>query len=294
MRLPRSLGWAAATLARFHPAPAPWRDDAITDEWFRSHFHYAADVVHAKLAAYCDPASATLLDFGTYDAITPLALALRHGWRKVLAVDIDPGFHALPRLAREQIGLKRLPHNLRCRRIRPGAPLRALGPVDAVMSWSVFEHVDRPLLDGVVADLHATLKPGGVCFIQVDPLYYSPSGSHLGRFAVEPWSHLRMSHDDLRARVLSATPDLVPPDEITEQFRERSFDEYQRFIFRHYEELNRITADELVGLFERNGFALLEQVRHRTGQEVPAELLARHSREDLVTHEIIAVFRAGG
>ena len=270
----------------------PWDGAAIRDEWFRSHFHYAADVVHSKLAPHCDPASATLLDFGCYDGITPLALALRHGWQRVVGVDIDPGFDALPRLAREEIGLAQLPANLEFRRIAPGESLRALGPVDALMSWSVFEHVDRPLLDGVVADLRTAIKPGGLCFVQIDPLYYSPAGSHLGRFSVEPWSHLLLDHEALHAKVMAATADLVPPDEITEQFRSMSWDAYKQFIFRHYEELNRITADELVALFERHGFALMEQIRHRTAQDVPAELLAKHSREDLVTHEIIAVFRA--
>src|SRR5512133_3185267 len=85
--------------ARLKGTSHAWNDAGLSDEWFRSHFHHAADVVHSKLAPYCDPASASLLDFGCYDGITSLALVLRYGWKQVLGVDMDPGFDALPRLA---------------------------------------------------------------------------------------------------------------------------------------------------------------------------------------------------
>jgi len=274
------------------PIPAAWNDDRISDEWFASHFRYAADVVHEALAPRLDPAASTLLDFGCYDGITGLGLMLRHGWKGVVGIDIDPGFAALPRLASEQIGLARLPDGLEFRRIGAGESLAAAGPVDAIMSWSVFEHVERPLLDAVVADFHSVLAPGGLCFVQIDPLFYSPQGSHLGRFATAPWAHLRMSESALQQFVLAAAPETVPPDEITEQFRSMSFDDYKRFIFRHYQELNRITADELVALFTRNGFELLWQNRRRTEEAIPADLHGQYDEELLRTCEIFALFRS--
>jgi len=266
--------------------------DRITDEWFASHFRYAADVVHEALSPACDPASSTLLDFGCYDGTTALGLLLRHGWKRVIGVDIDPGFDALPRMAREQIGLARLPAGLQFRRITANESLAGVGPVDAIMSWSVFEHVDRSILDAVVADFRSALAPGGHCFVQIDPLYFSPQGSHLGRFAAQPWAHLRMADDELERFVMAAAPDTVPAEEITEQFRSMPFDEYKRFIFRHYRELNRITADELLSLFTRNGFELLWEKRRRTTEPVPEELNGRYDEDLLRTCEIFALFRS--
>ena len=275
------------------PEPAPaWTDTRITDEWFASHFRYAADVVHEALSPVCNPAAAALLDFGCYDGTTGLGLLLRHDWKRVIGVDIDPGFDALPRLSREQIGLQRLPQGLQFRRIAPGESLQPVGRVDAIMSWSVFEHIDRKILDWVVADFHSVLAPGGHCFVQIDPLYFSPQGSHLGRFAAQPWAHLRMADDELEQFVMAAAPETVPADEITEQFRSMSFDEYKRFIFRHYQELNRITADELLSLFARNGFELVWEKRRRTTEEIPAELLGRYDDDLLRTCEIFALFRS--
>ena len=275
------------------PATAPaWSDDRITDEWFASHFRYAADVVHEALSPVLEPSASTLLDFGCYDGITGLGLMLRHRWKRVIGVDIDPGFDALPRLAREQVRLQQLPAGLEFRRIAPNESLRPIGRVDAIISWSVFEHVDRPILDQVVADFHSVLAPGGYCFLQVDPLFFSPQGSHLGRFTTAPWAHLRMAEDDLERFVMAAAPGTVPPDEITEQFRSMSFDKYKRFIFRHYLELNRVTADELVALFTRNGFALVWEKRRRTTEPIPDDLAGRFDEDLLRTCEIFALFRS--
>lgn len=277
---------------RSNGGDAPWSDAGISDEWFASHFRYAADVVHDALASRLDPAAASLLDFGCYDGITALGLLLRHGWRRVIGVDIDPGFDCLPRLAREQIGLARLPVNLSFQRIEPSQPLAPLGPVDAIISWSVFEHLARAILDDVVADFRATLRPGGYCFVQIEPLFYSPHGSHLGRFATAPWAHLRMTEDELEATIMRALPETVPASEITEQFRSMPFEEYKRFIFRHYLELNRITADEVLDLFRRHGFELLWERRHRTELPIPTDLSLRFDHDLLATREIVALFQA--
>jgi hypothetical protein len=290
--LSRLAQWLSTSQTATDVATSAWSAERITDEWFASHFNYAANVVQEALAPVCDPRASTLLDFGCYDGITGLGLLLRHRWQRVIGVDIDPGFDALPRLAREQIGLERLPPGLQFRRIATGETLAAVGRVDAIMSWSVFEHVDRKLLDSVVADFHSTLVPGGHCFVQIDPLYYSPLGSHLGRFAAQPWAHLRMADEELERFVMTAVPQTVPADEITEQFRSMPFDEYKRFIFRHYRELNRITADELLALFARNGFELLWQKRRRTDEPVPAELAGRYDDDLLTTCEIFALFRS--
>lgn len=296
MNLERVLAWFGRRRPAVHNRDADavptWTADRISDEWFASHFNYAADVVHQALSPPLDPSKTSILDFGCYDGTTALGLVLRHGWKQVVGVDIDPGFDALPRLAREQIGLEALPNNLAFRQIRPQESMATVGRFGAIMCWSVFEHIERELLDPIVADLHSALSPGGYFFLQVDPLFFSPQGSHLGRFAIAPWAHLRLSARELEHQVLSAAPETVPPDEITEQFRCMSFDEYKRFIFQHYLELNRITADELVDVFVRNGFSAVWQRRRRTEDPIPEDLAGRYDEDLLRTCEIVALFRS--
>jgi len=62
--------------------------------------------------------------------------------------------------------------------------------VDMVVSHSVLEHVMA--LDVAMSEIDRILKPGGVLYLTVSPLYYSSFGAHLyseGK-RVENWQHL--------------------------------------------------------------------------------------------------------
>ena len=61
---------------------------------------------------------------------------------------------------------------------------------DAIYSWSVFEHIPREQIPGIMEDLYALLPAAGLFFLQIEPLYFSPFGSHLRRFIDTPWAHL--------------------------------------------------------------------------------------------------------
>ena len=45
---------------------APWDASRITDEWFRAHFHYAADVAHQWVGGALDVRTAHLMNFGCF------------------------------------------------------------------------------------------------------------------------------------------------------------------------------------------------------------------------------------
>ncbi len=53
-------------------------------------------------------------------------------------------------------------------------------------------------------ELHRVLAQDGILFIQIEPLYQSPFGSHLLRLIPEPWAHLKMSKDAYLERAWSA------------------------------------------------------------------------------------------
>ncbi len=276
------------------PAPVPsgraWDPAKITDAWFGAHFHHAANTVVEWLSPHVDWQALRLLDFGCGDGITDLALALKKAPAKMLGVDINTGFDSLPPTARAQLGLANLPQRLQFVQIDAGDRLAGRFEIDAMMSWSVFEHVERPYLDGVVADLYGLLPPGGVFFLQIDPLFHAPGGSHLGRFVRQPWAHLLLSEDALLSAVMSST-EPVPAEEIEVNFHSRDLDAYKRFVFEEYRRLNRLTADELVALFVRHGFEILRQERREEALEPPQALLSRYARQDLLTTEIRLLMR---
>ena len=265
---------------------APWDAQRISDEWFRAHFEYAADVVHHWVGGVLDVRTAKLLNFGCGDGITDLALALRHGATAIHGVDIRREYAKLPRIAREQLGLSRLPAALSFETIAPSAPLTGKRPlVDGIMSWSTFEHVQRDQLAPIFRDLHACLRPGGYFFIQIEPLFYSPFGSHLRRYDEVPWHHLLATEDELW-KVIEAHQGPIDAMETDFGFADFGVDGYKKFVFNEYRALNRLTADELVDIATSVGFHVVRQERRSLDMEIPAALRGRHADELLLNNEI--------
>lgn len=270
---------------------APWDADKISDEWFRAHFDYAADVVHAWLGSALDVRSARLLNFGCGDGITDLALVLRHGATRIHGIDIRREYAKLPRIAREQLGMARIPAALTFETITPNTPLagRHQG-YDGLMSWSTFEHVQRDQVLPILRDLHACLRPGGVFFLQIEPLYYSPWGSHLRRYIETPWQHLLVPEEELW-RAIEAHQGPIAADEVDFGFADFGVDGYKRFVFREYRELNRLSADELVALAQQAGFAIERQERRSVDLLPPEPLVAQYGAELLRNNEIFLLLR---
>ena len=270
---------------------APWDAQRITDEWFRAHFHYAADVVQHWVGGVLDLSTAQLLNFGCGDGITDLALVLRHGATAIHGVDVRSEYTKLPRIAREQLGMSRIPAGMTFETIPPAAPLAGQRPlVDGIMSWSTFEHVQRDQLAPILADLHACLKPGGYFFIQIEPLFYSPYGSHLRRYDDVPWHHL-LASEEVLWQVIQSHDGPIDAAEVDFGFADFGVDGYKRFVFKEYQALNRLTADELVALTQQAGFGLVRQERRNVDMEVPAPLLQRYPRECLLNNEVMLLLR---
>lgn len=270
---------------------AAWDASGITDEWFRAHFEYAADVVHQWMGRALDVRTARLLNFGCGDGITDLALVLRHGATAIHGVDIRREYTKLPRIAREQLGMARVPAALTFETIAPGTPLASRhAGVDGVMSWSTFEHVQRDQLLPILRDLHACLRPGGVFFLQIEPLFFSPFGSHLRRYDDVPWHHLLASEDALW-QIIQNHEGPMDAAEVDFGFADFGVEGYKRFVFKEYQALNRLTADELVGVVQQAGFVVERQERRSVDLQPPPELLARHPEELLRNNEVLLLLR---
>lgn len=265
--------------------PPQWDAERISDEWFRAHFHYAADVVQHWLGSALDVKTARLLNFGCGDGITDLALALRHGAASIHGIDIRQEYAKLPRIAKEQLGLRRVPKALSFETIAPATPLAGRRPVDGIFSWSTFEHVSRDQLEPIARDLYAALHPGGVFFLQIEPLYFSPFGSHLRRYDEVPWHHLLVSDDELWA-IIQAHEGPIDGAERDFGFDDFGVEGYKKFVFNEYKTLNRLTADELVALMTKVGFQVIRQERRIVQMDIPQALHGQYPDELLLNNEI--------
>jgi hypothetical protein len=270
---------------------APWDAGHITDEWFRAHFEYAADVVNHWVGGVLDIPSARFLNFGCGDGITDLSLVLRYGATSIHGVDVRREYQKLPRIAREQLGMRRVPVALTFETIQSGDALANKGvQYDGIMSWSTFEHVRRDQLATILADLHACLRPGGYFFIQIEPLYFSPYGSHLRRYDDTPWHHLLATEDELW-KVIERHQGPIDPAEVDFGFADFGVEGYKRFVFNEYKALNRLTADELVQFAQGAGFSVAREERRTVDMPVPDALLSQYPRDWLVNNEIFLLLR---
>lgn len=285
-----SAHWWTALQERFRGL-APWDARHISDEWFRAHFDYAADVVNHWVGDVLDVRTARLLNFGCGDGITDLSLVLRYGATAIHGVDIRQEYAKLPRIAREQLGMARIPAALTFETIQPGTPLAGRRkPVDGIMSWSTFEHVQRDQLAPILADLRHCLRPGGYFFIQIEPLFFSPFGSHLKRYDDVPWHHLLVSEDELW-NIVRDHEGPIDAAEVDFGFADFGVEGYKRFVFKEYQALNRLTADELVDLAVAAGFTVVRQERRQVDLPIPDALKGRYPEELLLNNEIFLLLQ---
>jgi ubiquinone/menaquinone biosynthesis C-methylase UbiE len=167
--------------------------------WWDEHYVSAVDQAVRELEGSGVPTSGRdLLDIGCGDGIISLGLLRRGGFGTVTGMDIvatDTVF--LDEEARRH-GVVPVGDGDALRFVT-SAPDTAPFPdesFDLATAWSVFEHVTepRPLL----RDVRRVLRPGGVLFLQVWPLWFSEHGSHLWPFFDETFVHLTKTPDEIR------------------------------------------------------------------------------------------------
>lgn len=268
-----------------------WDPAHINTTWFDSHFNHAAQRIIEWLSPELPLESAVaLMDFGCGGSITTLGLALRFPGVQLYGVDIGDKFLQLPALAKDQLKLSALPENLHLRKIEPLQPLVPEYAVQGVFSWSVFEHIPQQQIPVIMRDLYAMLPANGLFFLQIEPLYYSPWGSHLRRFIDTPWAHLLWTSDKLRTAVLEYDG-VIPPQHQGHQYRAMDMDAFKRFHLGEFDSLNKVTASQMLDFMREAGFQIIREQRLQVDLNIPDELLKQYNEEDLLTNGILLLAR---
>ncbi|MDP3405470.1 MAG: class I SAM-dependent methyltransferase [Brevundimonas sp.] len=250
-------------------------ETGILDPDLRAKLYALPQIMADWLAPFGGFEGQRVLDFGCGFGETAAGIALGHGAAEVRGVDIQPKPEGCAGILREHLGLEALPVNLNVYQIEPGAPV-GRGDLDIVVSWSTVEHVARGLLDGVLGSLHVALRPGGLAFIQISPLYFSPEGSHLWALGYRGWEHLsRQTSEVLEAIEGAPWLDAKRKARMTRMFLT----------------LNRLTAEELVDRVGKAGFSVLREQRDRTDLVPPHALTQAYALEALMTQQVVLLLR---
>jgi SAM-dependent methyltransferase len=249
--------------AAFAAAPdAGFRGRVLSE--YRTIKHWVKDRI--------DWDSAKILDFGCGGGIAAASVALRHPQAQVAGFDILPvDVVGLAKSFERQVG-QALPSNLS---FIPAFSEDDTGEAgyDLVYSWSAFEHIRASQIAPACRRIKSSLKPTGLFFMQIDPLYFSPRGSHLYRFFKEPWHHLLLSIEELREGTCAPAEG------------ELGAREWQQFV-----ELNRLTGGQIIDHAQQGGLRLIREQFFSTDLKPPAPLLDIYSSEVLTTVGLYALF----
>jgi cyclopropane fatty-acyl-phospholipid synthase-like methyltransferase len=216
-----------------------------------------------------------ILDFGCGTGVSAAGMALLMDAAHVHGVDINLNHAGCQAFLSRHFGLASLPDTLTFEKILPGETGAEQG-FDIAYSWSTFEHVGNRYYPGILAGLRERIVPGGLFFVQIGPLYFSPEGGHLWALGWRAWEHLAHQFSDIEDAI-AYKPGLT--------------DEERRSLNSMFRSLNRITADDLLARIEGAGFSLLRQQRSETTLDPPAALLSAYRREALTTVQIVALFQ---
>ena len=241
----------------------------------RAKFSDLPSYLHNWLAPHGGLLGKRVLDFGCGSGFSAAGIALLGGADLVVGVDINPESRNCRTFLQDAFGLDDLPANLRFEEIRPGQTTSFDG-FDCVFSWSVFEHVDERIFADVLNAIVEKMRPGGLFYVQIAPLYFSPEGGHLWAIGYNAWEHLLYQTANVEADIQSAAHLSV---------------EQKAALIGMFKTLNRITADDLIERFTAAGLTLLRQQRDTTDMPQPPSLARAYAQDALSTYQIVCLFR---
>jgi SAM-dependent methyltransferase len=161
---------------------------------------------------------------------------------------------------------------------------------DVVYSIATLEHCFDPFK--VMEEMKRVTSPGGYCYIQAGPLYFSPFGHHMfGYFDDLPWAHLRLSPDEMIERLTVHGMDRKIDADLGEDAKT-----YVSSMM-HINHINGRSIDDYgLDYFEKlPGIDLIASTRSYEGENLltpQIEMELGHlSRKDLLAHGFELVFK---
>ncbi len=211
-------------------------DDAVPKEhdherWFKEHYEDAADQIIDFIEA--DDLSLegkAVADIGCGDGIIDLGVFHKAKPEKLIGYDIlKTDLKALERTVEAMDLDDPIPDPEQFNFVQSAENYIPAedDSFDFAYTWSVFEHVTEPI--HMLGEIRRVLKPEGILFLQIWPLFHSSHGGHLWlSYPEEDYPQLRKNDSEIESDIqlkAATNPEISAVDE--------------------YKSLNRLTIDDL-------------------------------------------------
>jgi len=253
------------TITTGPPIQTGWVGRKTPEEWFDAHYWEAADHVLSFLAASeLGIGGLEVADIGSGDGIIDLGLAIRGEPARFVGYDISPTDPDHLAHIAKAAGIDTLPANLRFVESTIDSIPAADESFDAVVTWSVFEHVSEPL--AMLKEIRRILRPTGYLMLQLWPFYYSDHGGHLWLSHGGGFPHL-----------------LTPDDELVTSLKGKTGTDERRPADDEYLSLNRLTLNELGELMLSAGLKVVRAELMSETVNIPRELTDTPLADQLIS-----------
>jgi ubiquinone/menaquinone biosynthesis C-methylase UbiE len=236
------------------PRSAPIEDRI---KWFSAHYGAAAD----QILRFIEDAGLSIdtrrvLDIGCGDGAIDLGVCSKASPARLLGLDLIQTDVDDLRAVANAAGVNEWPRSLEFGTCTSTAIPLPDCSIDAVISWSVFEHVANPIR--VLCELRRVIRPGGFMFLQIWPLYLSQHGSHLWFWYPAGWEHHLREPGELVAEVRK---DVTQPRPVVDE------------MLTDFTTLNRLTMADLQRALSATGFRIRRLELQTDTIEVPKDLM---------------------
>lgn len=266
-----------------------WTTQNCEDKIYSHKFNDVVRIISEWFEAHGGVAGKDVLEFGCGEATVALGLALQKKPQRLVGVEILDVVFKCADYARKNLGLETLPNNLELYKIEPGQRLTDLGTFDFIYTWSVFEHVRRDTLQDAFRSIADVLRPGGVVFLQISPLFYSRDGSHLAPWINQPWGHLSMEHDVFKETLWDApaTPEALRKAWSVYIPLDADQEIEQQKLWETYVTLNKTTAPQLERAAADAGLQIIRDYRTKNDDAIPLDIAEIYDEDTLRTEQIV-------
>ena len=250
-------------------------------DWFFLHFDHAARVVKELMFNNSDVLKGKILDVGCGDGVTDLGLFLRMQPEQLVGIDPFGGFTDIEEVCkRNHIPENLIRHqNLTFTRDSANQIPFEDDSFDVVLSWGSLEHIAGGH-QKALSEIVRVLKKGGILFAHPG-LFYGEVGNHLGEFFDDPFIHLKIPEEELKARLMNAKPDYM--ERLGKTYPPEDY-------WRWYQELNPITVDSMEKELRDLGFKPWRVALRSSNVVEYTEELQQYAINQLAISELYGTF----